>query len=151
MMIDELLSRLDGVRQRGARWSAKCPAHADKNPSLSISKGERGILMKCWGGCSLKDICSARGIREADLFFDALDTNPRRRKAAAQERDRKRKALEHDAYQQGALIDALREADYFVRSRQGIAISGWSPEKLNDELNALADAHHLLESEGSYG
>ena len=79
MTATELLSRLDGVRSRGTgKWSARCIAHQDKNPSLSISEGERGLLVKCWGGCTLDEITAALGIEIKDLFFDTATTRGRR-------------------------------------------------------------------------
>ena len=79
MTAGELLSRLDGVRSRGTgKWSARCPGHNDKNPSLSISEGERGLLVKCWGGCMLDQITAPLGIEIKDLFFDAPTTYGRR-------------------------------------------------------------------------
>ena len=49
MTAAELIDRLDGVKTRGShKWSAKCPAHADKSPSLSVMDGEPGILLKCF-------------------------------------------------------------------------------------------------------
>lgn len=152
MTTPELLSRLDQARARGTgKWAARCPAHADNSPSLSITEGERGILVKCWAGCTLDEITAALGIRVADLFADALDTDPRRRREAAQERDRRRDARERHVEQQGTLIDVLREADGFVRSRQGLDVSAWSHDRLNDDLNAVADAYHLLEREDCHG
>jgi DNA primase len=147
----EFLSRLDGVQQRGARWSARCPAHNDTSPSLSVSEGERGLLVKCWAGCTVAEICGAIGIEQRDLFFDSLDADPAKRRAAAQQRDRQRLARERHAQQEGTLIDALREADTFIRSRRGIDISAWSHTQLNDELNTLSEAYLLLESEGLNG
>jgi hypothetical protein len=147
MTLDQLLAKLDGVRPRGSRWATRCPAHPDKSPSLSISEGDRGILLKCWAGCSVQAICESLGLQQADLFYDALDTDPQRRREAAQQRDRLRQERDDAARRQGRRIDALREADYFVRSRRGMDISGWSDQKLDDELNVLADAYFLLASE----
>ncbi|MEO7861378.1 MAG: hypothetical protein ABIU05_13230 [Nitrospirales bacterium] len=66
------LSRLEGVRSRSTgEWLARCPAHQDKNPSLSLSEGERGLLVKCWSGCTLAEITVALGLRVADLFYDS--------------------------------------------------------------------------------
>lgn len=150
MTLDEFLPHLDGVRPRGSRWSARCPAHDDKNPSLSISEGDRGILLKCWAGCALVEICEALGIREGDLFFDALDTDPQRRKAAVQERERQRQLKAAEAAWQGRRIDALKAADDHIHSRHGLDISGWSDQKLNDELHTLADAYALLKMEEAH-
>lgn len=145
----DLLPRLESVRERGnGRHAARCPAHApDKNPSLSIAAGEKGILLRCWVGCTIEEICRSLGIAQRDLFFDALDTDPSRRREAIQQRDRQRQERERHQHQQGALTDALKAADDFVSSRRGLEISGWSDEKLNNELDALADAYHLLEHE----
>lgn len=151
MRIEALLSQLNGVWPRGSRYAALCPAHADRSPSLSIAEGERGLLVKCWAGCSVQEICEAIGLQLKDLFYDALDANPRRRRAAAQDRDRRRDARERHAKQRGALIDALRGSDDFVQSRRGLDIGGWISEKLNAELDALADAYFLLEREALHG
>ena len=72
MTAAELLPLLEGVRSRGqGKWSAKCPAHADKSPSLTIAEGDRGLLLKCWAGCTIEEITSRLGVTVADLFFDA--------------------------------------------------------------------------------
>lgn len=151
MTIHTFLMHLDGVKQRGNRWTALCPAHADKSPSLSVSEGDRGLLLKCWAGCSLNDICSALGLTPTDLFFDALHEDPRQRKKAAQARERKRAATARLDLADGLTIDALREADYFIHSRSGLNISGWNDAQLDSELNALASAYQLLEQENLDG
>ena len=151
MTVEDLLPRLDAVRLSSRGFVACCPAHDDRHPSLSISAGQRGILVKCWAGCSLMAICESLGIEQRDLFFDVLDLNPSRRRAAALERDRQRHAREQQREQQGTLVDVLREADYFIRSRRGLDISTWTEAKLDDELNALADAYHLFENEDLHG
>ena len=38
---------------------ARCPAHDDSTPSLSIEIGERAVLFKCWAKCDRKDIARA--------------------------------------------------------------------------------------------
>ena len=144
MTLDALLPH---VKQRGSRYSAICPAHADRTPSLSVSDGDKGVLLKCWARCTVEEICRSLGIEQRDLFFDALDTDPQRRREAIEQRERQNQERERKAYQDGALIDALREAEYFVRSRQRLDISTWSDEQLDAELNSLADACHLLEHE----
>lgn len=80
MEISEILSSLDGViRSNDKQYTARCPAHDDKNASLSVSVGDNGkVLMYCHAGCSTKDICSAIGIKESDLFPD--QPKPQKRK-----------------------------------------------------------------------
>jgi len=147
MTIDTLLSQLDGVKQRGKRWAAKCPAHDDKSPSLQITEGHSGLLLKCWAGCWLEDICAGLGIHQKDLFYDSADTDPRQRREAAQRHAKEKAARERVNLADGLMVDALREADYFIRSRHNLDISRWTDIQLDNELNALADAYALLERE----
>lgn len=70
-MTARLLERLDGVRQTGERrWVARCPAHEDTRPSLSVRELDDGrTLIHCWsGGCDAADIVAAIGLTLADLF-----------------------------------------------------------------------------------
>jgi len=44
------------VLRLGGRWQSgyamvRCPAHADRTPSLSIRQGQRSILVHCFAGC----------------------------------------------------------------------------------------------------
>ena len=70
MGLKHLLSCLEGVRQTGSqRWMARCPAHDDKHPSLSIAETSDGtVLLKCFAGCSVTDITNALGIGLSQLF-----------------------------------------------------------------------------------
>ncbi len=64
-----VLDRLDRVKRNGARWSARCPAHPDKTPSLSIGTGDDGrVLLTCWAGCTVDDIVVSLGLDVRDLF-----------------------------------------------------------------------------------
>jgi hypothetical protein len=69
--VDELLSRLDGVRASGAGWTARCPAHNDHDPSLSIASGDGGrVLIHCFAGCDTLTILEAVGLSMSDLFTE---------------------------------------------------------------------------------
>ena len=72
MRVDDLIGRLDRAHKRGpGRWLARCPAHADRSPSLSIRELDDGtILLHDFGGCDALSICRAIGIELADLFPD---------------------------------------------------------------------------------
>jgi Protein of unknown function (DUF3631) len=72
--LDRVLSLLKGVTRDGKGFRAKCPAHADRNPSLSVRETNGKILMKCFAGCLTKDVCKAMGIKMADLFSADLPT-----------------------------------------------------------------------------
>jgi hypothetical protein len=68
--IDLILPLLNKVRQRQiGQWSACCPSHSDRNPSLSVREASNGaVLLRCFGGCSANEITSALGIDLSDLF-----------------------------------------------------------------------------------
>ncbi|WP_022947145.1 virulence-associated protein E [Methylohalobius crimeensis] len=67
---ETILPRLEKVKRTGqGRWTAKCPAHDDKSPSLSIREGDDGrILLKCFAECSIHEITQALGLELRDLF-----------------------------------------------------------------------------------
>jgi hypothetical protein len=51
------------------RWQARCPAHADSSPSLSIREGRDGrVLLHCFAGCDTKVILGTLKLKAADLF-----------------------------------------------------------------------------------
>src|SRR5262249_48596727 len=68
--LSDILARLESIRPTSKGWIARCPAHVDRSPSLTIREGELGVLLKCFAGCTLNEICRAIGIEIKDLFFD---------------------------------------------------------------------------------
>lgn len=74
--LDLVLSRLRRVTRAGDGFTAHCPAHDDRRPSLSLAEGRNGrVLVHCFAGCTVEEICRALHLRVADLF-------PRRRRAS---------------------------------------------------------------------
>jgi 5S rRNA maturation endonuclease (ribonuclease M5) len=68
-ILDRVLDRLEGVRPRRGGYRALCPAHADRNPSLSISEGDDGrVLLYCHAGCSPEAVLGSIGLDWSDLF-----------------------------------------------------------------------------------
>lgn len=53
------------------KWMALCPSHPDRNRSLGITEGKRGVLIRCWSmGCAVQDIVKAAGLTMDALFYD---------------------------------------------------------------------------------
>jgi putative DNA primase/helicase len=51
------LARALGGHRAGSAWIARCPAHEDRKPSLSIGSGEDGkVLVRCHAGCDQRDV-----------------------------------------------------------------------------------------------
>lgn len=65
-------------------WSARCPAHEDRRPSLSVSEGTDGkVVFWCHAGCTFDNIRDAMGLSVAELMPDgssavSASTQPRR-------------------------------------------------------------------------
>jgi hypothetical protein len=83
MTAEAIAKALDG-RKGGAAWMARCPAHDDREPSLSISDGEDGkVLVHCHAGCEQADLIAA--LRSRGLWEDKgyrRDRITRRRRSA---------------------------------------------------------------------
>lgn len=59
-MSAETIARALGGHRAGATWMARCPAHDDGKPSLSISAGKGGkILVRCHAGCDQRSVIAA--------------------------------------------------------------------------------------------
>src|ERR1700730_5984372 len=68
MQTADLAARLH-ARRAGKGWIARCPAHDDRRPSLSISEGRDGrVLIQCFAGCSTDAITSSLGLAMTDRF-----------------------------------------------------------------------------------
>lgn len=61
-------------KRYGDKAQCKCPAHDDKQASLTITKGRKCTLFHCHAGCTLEDVLSAAGLEKKDTFYD---TEPR--------------------------------------------------------------------------
>ncbi|MCL4780698.1 MAG: DNA primase [Gammaproteobacteria bacterium] len=74
MSAETLLARLDGVKQTApGRWVARCPAHEDRSPSLSIRELPDGrVLLHDFAGCDTESVLAAVGLRMTDLFPERL-------------------------------------------------------------------------------
>ncbi|MEU9516614.1 DUF3987 domain-containing protein [Micromonospora sp. NPDC048169] len=67
-VIDALRDATGLVRQSGGQWQARCPAHEDRNPSLSVTPIEGSVLVHCHAGCDLVDVLAALDMTTRDLY-----------------------------------------------------------------------------------
>jgi len=86
MRLEEIVGRLEGVKPSGDGYIAKCPAHDDGTPSLSISEGENGtILAHCFAGCEFDEIVAAIGLEMQDFSnANGRDQHPPRSRPVEQ-------------------------------------------------------------------
>ncbi len=72
-------------------YKARCPAHEDENPSLSVSEGDEGrVLLYCHAGCEIEAVLEALGLEMSDLFSDTtgggapvVETQPGKKRRSA--------------------------------------------------------------------
>jgi DNA primase len=71
MSVETLLSQLDKVRKTGTgTWTACCPAHAAKSPSLAIRElADSTVLLHCFAGC---------GVESTGRLWPDAEERPRR-------------------------------------------------------------------------
>jgi hypothetical protein len=69
LIVQRFLDRVKKVRKSGSGWTACCPAHEDRTPSLSIGEGADGrLLLTCHSNCRFEDIVRAVGLEMSDTF-----------------------------------------------------------------------------------
>ena len=69
VVLERLAKRGCNPRRSGDGWSARCPAHDDRNPSLSVAEGTNGqALVTCHAACDLDVVRAALGLEMGDLF-----------------------------------------------------------------------------------
>ena len=68
-LVQDRLQQLGSRSDRtGLHW--QCPIHDDHTPSLSLSPGANGLRIKCWAGCSHRDILSVLGLHNWELNWE---------------------------------------------------------------------------------
>jgi hypothetical protein len=73
-MTAETVARALGGRKVGSAWTATCPAHEDREPSLSINDADDGkVLVRCHAGCAQEQVIAA--LRARGLW---MANSPRR-------------------------------------------------------------------------
>jgi hypothetical protein len=141
MTAEDLLSRLDGVRRCGQGWLARCPAHDDRDPSLSIREGDKGVLLKCWAGCSYSEIMAAIGETPDKGFYDAgLDPRERPR-AVARPRLRPFDWRRFAGELQDEALDHWLRGTAVLEAARGLDSSTWTAGETDDALEAVTCAH----------
>jgi hypothetical protein len=74
--LNNIIAALDAhdckPQKNGSGYKARCPAHDDANPSLSVSEGAGGkVLLKCHAGCSYEVIAGKLGIQRGGMNIAA--------------------------------------------------------------------------------
>ncbi len=142
MTVQEFATQLDGVKRSGRGWIARCPAHPDKTPSLSIHEGDIGLLVRCFAGCQTKEIVAALGLELRDLFYDS--DKPRHQQHATQRTPRiDRNAIAFSFRFHGNLLFLRSTA--VLDAAKNTRIAEWTDKQLDRALGAVATAYSDLD------
>lgn len=97
MQLEDVLRRLEGVKRSGGGYSARCPAHEDKNASLSVKQGYNGgVVLHCHAGCTPEQVVGALGLSMKDLFPDGDRPRQEHRTRPTSREDRGSIAAQYD-------------------------------------------------------
>ena len=125
MTIQAFLARLAGVCFRNSgRWSARCPSHQDKSPSLSVQEGDRGLLVKCFAGCTIEEVTAAVNLRVSDLFTDTPIPRGQRPTPKPQKLDLVAEAFQFEL----AALDRRLRAEAVLQ-----AVTNFNADNMSDE------------------
>ena len=91
---------------------ARCPCHDDKKQSLSIGRGQKGVVLKCQAGCDTRDIIARVGLKPRDLFYDSQEKPKEKRRIVA-------------TYDYPGGVQKLRYSDKSFSWRQPDGKGGW--------------------------
>jgi putative DNA primase/helicase len=69
-MTAETIAKALGGRKAGGGWTARCPAHDDRTPSLSICDADDGkVLIRCHAGCDQEQVIAT--LRSRGLWMES--------------------------------------------------------------------------------
>ena len=91
---------------------ARCPCHDDKKQSLSIGRGQKGVVLKCQAGCDTREIIARVGLKPADLFYEQHSKTQERPQIVA-------------TYNYPGGVQKLRYSDKHFGWRQPDGKGGW--------------------------
>jgi len=124
-------------RWHGRYGTARCPAHADRSPSLSVAEGRDGkVLVKCFGGCEQRHVIDA--LRQVGLWAGHVDSAAAPTEAERQAQRKRDAERERDQQRRDAFVQRTwRETWAAAVPASGSPIEAWfrargiDPERLD--------------------
>ena len=157
-MTETAYERITHALSRVTQWTPpnekagwRCPAHNDNTPSLSVSRGDKGVIVKCQAGCETRDVVDKLGLRMSDLFDE--ETRPPRH----EERAREVAAYDYVDEQGGLLYQVVRMEPKTFRQRRPLDEGGWDWSlngtkrvlyRLPEVIEAVRAGHTIFITEG---
>lgn len=121
------------------KWVARCPAHEDRSPSLSITEGRDGrVLVHCFGGCRPEAILKAVGLTFEDLRPAPTPLSFFGRVQLAREQEQHEAAKQERKQKERVLIDRIRRLEAIEEA----LINKLVCTPIREETNAVARLYH---------
>jgi len=118
----ENLAQALGGKKSGQGWMARCPAHDDHDPSLSINEKDGKPLVYCHAGCSQKEVIDA--LRQCGLWSTNNNnlhrTSPKVRTPPKQRQKKGNSAYALEIWNSASPAEGSKAADYLTS--RGITI-----------------------------
>lgn len=136
-----LLDRLEKVRSQGKGWTARCPAHKDQGPSLSVTEVSDRVLVHCFAGCTAGDVLAAVGLNWSDLF------PPRQWVDGKEQRLQAQRSIREVSRDAALDLLALESKITLIAARQiagGQALSAEDEDRLATAIERIDLAAHTL-------
>ncbi len=140
------LEYLERPRKSGQGWMAKCPSHADRTPSLSISEGDDGrTLLHCFSGCTVNEIVNSMELQLSDLFEGTQKRQPQRFYHSIRTKE---EAIDRAEM---ARAGVFQKAESIIKTAKGIDITQWSEKELDRVMDIICIAYSILNEEKGNG
>ncbi len=114
MQVEAIMQALGGHAKSSGGAMVRCPAHDDKNPSLSIDERDGKLLLKCFAGCpneAVTDALKARGLWQSSVGEGRSNTSDATQDATSESRIKAARKIWNQTGPAGRLISA------YLRSR----------------------------------
>ena len=124
------------------KWMARCPAHPDRSPSLSIREGrEERCLIKCFAGCSTDAILAALKLTRRDLF-SGPPPSPHQLAEMRAEQEHREAERKRVAAERREALDRIDRMTLVVNSPGAKLACAPDDDKLAGAFHASCDALH---------
>ena len=148
--IEDVLQRLKHVRKSGSGWKAKCPAHDDRQPSLSVANGDDGrVLLRCFAGCTIDAICAAVNLTPADLFKPSTpSTSTKPRQSGNNQGFRRQDNGKPKGKAFPTANDAVKAIDKIMAKKKGQRVDKWIYTNIQGDPIAVVVRYDLPTPDG---
>jgi len=129
----------------GNSYLGLCPAHEDRNPSLSLTLADNKILLNCHAGCSFDGIVSAVGMNQSQFFVHSDNSKTPKKKEVCRYR------YENKGGKHAFEVVRFAPKDFRPQRPDGkwsLAGVEREPYRLPELMRGVKDSKHIMLMEG---